>query len=126
MSWLLFLVLAAAVALAVVKERDPYIGLLGVPDVVSFTAVPEVVAPSEPVTLSWQTRGTPSVSIDFGVEDRARGTYEHRAGLPPTGTMKMRLQHDTVFMMGCESVANLNCQPAVASVRVKGSAIPIE
>jgi hypothetical protein len=128
MFWLLMLVVVCSAALGIVKDSDPYVGLLGVPDVVTFTATPEVVSPGQPVMLAWNTRGTASIAIDFGPEDQPRGTYEHHADLPSIGTMRVKPAKDSIFMVGCETVAKLDCQPHIIRVQVKGSSaqVPLE
>jgi len=128
MFWLLVLVLIASVALGLVHETSPYVGLLGIPDVVTFTATPDVVAPGQPVMLSWKTRGTGTIAIDFGPVEEPRGSFEHHGNLPPVGTLQVKPTKDSIFVVGCQSVASLDCQPKVISVRVKGSTtqVPVE
>ena len=119
--WLLFLLLVAGVALGVVRGNDPYIGLLGVPDVVTFTATPAEIVPGQAVKLDWKTRGAASITIDFGPPDQSRSAYEHHANLPPTGSLVVKPKVDSVFVMGCDTALRLDCQPHIISVHVNGA-----
>lgn len=116
---LLFLLLATAAALGIMRSRAKPEGLGFSPEIVSFKATPAVVHPGESVTLSWQTRGTSSVSLEWGTEKPSRDAMELRAGLPSSGTMTVTPMTDTVYELRCYTVAGPMCLPTSASVKTR-------
>lgn len=116
---LLTLVLATAAALGILKAQANPQGLGFSPEVVTFKATPPVVHPGEPVTLSWEARGTTSISIEWGPEKPSRAAMELRPGLPNSGTLVVTPTEDTVFELRCYTAAGPMCLPVSEVVRVK-------
>jgi hypothetical protein len=71
--WLLFLLLALAVTLGLVRSRAARIGSVISPEIVSFTAIPKVISHGQSATLAWETRGVTS-------EHHPRGALQKSAG----------------------------------------------
>jgi len=116
---LLALLLATAAALGIMRaESDPQ-GLGFSPEIVTFTATPPVVHAGEPVTLTWQARGTTSISLEWGPEKPSRAGMELRPNLPASGTMTVTPTADTVYELRCYTVAGPMCLPISETVRVK-------
>jgi hypothetical protein len=116
---LLSLLLVTAAALGIMRARAKPTGLGFSPEVVAFTATPSVVHAGEPVTLTWQTRGTTSVAMEWGPEKPSRDAVELRAGLPSSGTMTVMPKADTVYELRCYTVAGPMCLPISATVRTR-------
>jgi hypothetical protein len=118
--WLLvFLLLALAATLGVMRRRmTPVAGPIS-PGIVSFTATPRVISRGESATLAWTTRGLPSVAMEWGPEHGARGRMERRTGLPPNGAMTVQPGENTVYVLKCETESGQVCIEASATVRVK-------
>ncbi len=116
---LLALMLATAAALGVMRTQANPQGLGFSPEIVTFTAKPAVVHAGEPVTLTWQARGTTSISLEWGSENPSRAGMELRAGLPNSGTMVVTPTADTVYELRCYTVAGPMCLPVSEKVKVK-------
>lgn len=116
---LLFLLLGVAAALGVMRSRAKPEGLGFSPEVVTFKATPEVVHRGEPVTLTWETRGTSSVALEWGPEKPSRDAMELRAGLPASGTMTVTPMADTVYELRCYTVAGPMCLPVSTEVKTR-------
>src|ERR1019366_7059413 len=116
---LLTLLLGVAAALGIMRDRAKPAGLGVSPEVVTFTATPEVVHPGEAVTLAWETRGTISVAMEWGPEKPSRDAVELRAGLPSSGTMRVVPKADTGYELRCYTVAGPMCLPVSATVRTR-------
>ena len=116
---LLALILAISAGLGIMRTQAQPQGLGFSPEVVTFSARPAVVHPGEPVTLSWQARGTASISIEWGPEKPSRAGMELRAGLPSSGTMTVTPSADTVYELRCYTVAGPMCLPVSETVHVK-------
>jgi hypothetical protein len=78
--WLLFLLLALAVTLGLVRSRAARIGSVISPEIVSFTAIPKVISHGQSATLAWETRGVTSVAMERGPEHHPRGALQKSAG----------------------------------------------
>src|SRR5437868_5189042 len=98
--WTLFLLLALAVTLGIRRGSALRIGPV-MPEIVSFTASPKVIARGEAVTLAWKTRGVPSVSIAWGPEYHPRSTTQRKTDLPPSGSMIFRPVESTLYVLEC-------------------------
>jgi len=113
------LLIAIAAGLGILKSRARPAGMGFYPEVVNFTATPAEVRTGEPVTLSWETRGTASVTMEWGPEKPSRDAVELRAGLPSSGTMTVQPKADTVYELRCYTAAGPMCLPASTTVRTK-------
>lgn len=89
------------------------------PRIESFTATPKVIHAGDSVTLAWVARGVPSVGIAWAPERRPRDSMQRRKDLPPSGTMVVKPEVDTVYVLECESEEGVVCMSASATVRVK-------
>ena len=89
------------------------------PEIVSFTATPRVIKPGDSVTVSWETHGVDSVSMEWGPEYHQPGDMQKSTGLPPSGTMTDKPAQDTVYVLECETPVGETCMSASATVRVK-------
>jgi hypothetical protein len=115
---LLFLLPALAVTPGVVRNRAEPIGPPISRGIVSFTATPRTVKQGESVTLQWETRGATSVAIEWGPEHNPRGLNGKRTGLPPSGTMTLQPEEDTVYVLECDTPEGQTCMSASTRVRV--------
>jgi hypothetical protein len=86
--------------------------------IISFTATPRVVMRGESVTLDWQTRGVPTVAIEWGPELNPGFNMQKKRGLPPSGMETFEPQEDTIYVLECETVPADACSQSV-SVRVR-------
>src|SRR5579871_2429478 len=116
---LLILLLVVAAALGVMRAGAKPQGLGFSPEVVTFTATPAVVHAGQPVTLKWDTRGTSSISLEWGPAEPTPAGLELHAGLPSSGTMTVMPAADTVYELRCYSVSGPMCLPISEVVRVK-------
>ncbi len=116
---LLTLLLITAAALGIMKAQSKPQGLGFSPEVVTFTATPAEVRAGQPVTLKWETRGTQSISLEWGPEQASREGLELHAGLPSSGTMTVTPTADTVYELRCYTVAGPMCLPISEVVHVK-------
>jgi hypothetical protein len=89
------------------------------PTIVSFTVTPHKVRPGEPITLQWEVRGVRSLSLDWAPAVDTRDHWQHRADLPPAGTLVMRPAESMVFVLTCEEGGGLTCASASVSVEMK-------
>jgi hypothetical protein len=117
--WLLFLLLALATALGVMRSRAARIDPAISPEITSFTATPTVISPGESVTLAWKTRGALSVAMEWGPEYHVRRAMQKRTGLPPAGTMTVQPKENTVYVLECEVASGQMCMLASATVRMR-------
>jgi hypothetical protein len=94
---------------------------LGVsPEVVTFTATPQVARPGDTVTIAWNTRGTTSVTLEWGQEENhSRATMQQRTGLPSSGKLNFQVTEDTVYDLKCATVTGTMCLPVSVTVRMK-------
>ena len=116
---LLLLLLAFAAALGFMRTRVDQSGSGSSPEIVSFTAWPRVVGPGDTVTLTWVTRGAPSVAISWGPERRSNASAEKRAELPPSGSLQVQPKENTVYVLECETNLGRMCMSASTTVRMK-------
>jgi hypothetical protein len=116
---LLTLILIVAVSLGLVKSRSKPTGLGVYPEIVTFAATPEVVRAGEPVTLTWETRGTVSVAMEWGPPTPAAEALQLRPNLPSSGSITVQPTEDTVYELRCYTVAGPMCLPISATVKVK-------
>jgi len=86
---------------------------------VRFTATPTVVHAGQPVTLKWETRGTSSISLEWGPAKPTSQGLELHAGLPSAGAMTVMPTADTVYELRCYTVAGPMCLPISETVQVK-------
>jgi hypothetical protein len=95
-------------------------GSLGVyPEIFTFTATPSAIRPGDPVVITWKTRGTASVTMDFAPEaHHTRDMMQRRSGLPSSGTMTVTPKEDTVYELKCDTVAGPMCLTASVTVRM--------
>ena len=115
---LIFLLLALAGTLAVVRNREPQILPEVAPAIVSFTATPQVIAPGESITLDWETKGVSTVALEWGPANSPRGNLQKESILPPSGTRIFEPQEDTIYVLECETAPVPACT-ASATVRVR-------
>lgn len=116
----LLLVFALATTLGTRQTQAGQDGLGVYPEIYTFKATPSVIRPGQSVTLSWKTRGTTSVTMDFGPEQHhTRDNMQRRAGLPSSGTMTVNPKEDTVYEMKCDTVAGPMCLTASVTVRMQ-------
>lgn len=87
--------------------------------IVSFTATPRSINAGESSRLEWMTRGVDSIAMEWGPAARPRDDMERRIGLPPVGTLIVRPEEDTVYVIECEGGSGQVCTEASATVRVK-------
>jgi hypothetical protein len=116
---LLTLLLVTAAALGIMRAQSKPQGLGFSPEVVTFTATPAEVRAGEPVTLKWETRGTQSISLEWGPRQPTREGLELHAGLPSSGTMTVTPTTDTIYELRCYTIAGPMCLPISEVVRVK-------
>jgi hypothetical protein len=116
---LLLLLLGVAVTLGVMRSGARPEGLGISPEIVTFTANPQVITKGQSATLTWNTRSTASVSMEWGPEDRDRGALQKRVGLPSAGTLVVQPQENTVYILECETLFGDMCMEASTTVRVK-------
>ena len=116
---LLALLLVTAAALGIMRTQAKPQGLGFSPEIVTFKATPAVVHAGEPVTLSWEARGTTSISIEWGPENPSRAGMELRPGLPNSGRMVVTPTADTVYELRCYTVAGPMCLPVSETVKVR-------
>jgi hypothetical protein len=118
LSILLFLLLAIAATPGAIRSRTESIGPPISHGIVSFTATPRIVKPGESITLQWETRGATSVAIEWGPEHNPRGLNAKRTGLPPSGTMSLQPEEDTVYVLECDTPEGQTCMSASTRVHV--------
>lgn len=116
---LLGVILAICAGLGIMRSHARPQGLGFSPEVVTFSVRPSEVHAGEPVTLTWEARGTTSISIEWGPEKPSRAGTELHAGLPNSGTMVVKPTADTVYELRCYTVAGPMCLPVSEMVRVK-------
>jgi hypothetical protein len=114
----LFVVLALAGTLAVIRNRGTLFGAALNPRIVSLTATPQVVGRGESVKLDWETEGVGTVVLEWGAELRPNDNKQRLENLPPTGTMTFQPQEDTIYVLECESATAQICTSS-ATVRVR-------
>ncbi|MGD1068741.1 MAG: hypothetical protein ABSB15_01260 [Bryobacteraceae bacterium] len=115
----LFLLLALGITLGIMRSRAASIEPASPSGIVSFTATPRVVNAGEASTLAWVTRGADSVTMEWGPAAKPRDAMERRTGLPPVGTLTVRPEEDTVYVIECQGGSGQACTAASATVRVK-------
>lgn len=116
---LLFLLFALAVSLGVMRSGASPTGLGISPEIVTFTATPQVISRGQSATLTWNTRATASVSMESGPEDRDRGSMQKRVGLPSSGSLTAQPEENTIYVLECETLFGDMCMSASTTVRVK-------
>jgi hypothetical protein len=116
---LLVLLIVTAAALGDMRTQSKPQRLGFSPEVVTFTATPPVVRAGEPVKLSWETRGTQSISLEWGAQQPSREAPEVHPNLPASGTMTVTPKVDTVYELRCYTVAGPMCLPISEVVHVK-------
>jgi hypothetical protein len=116
---LLALLLVTAAALGIMRTQAKPQGLGFSPEVVTFSATPAEIHAGEPVTLKWETRGTQSISLEWGPQEVSREGLELHAGLPSSGTMTVTPKADTLYELRCYTVAGPMCLPVSEVVHVK-------
>src|SRR5215469_10065609 len=117
---MLFLLLAVAVALGVVRSLAPGVGSgTGYPEIVSFKATPRVISLGDSSVLSWETRGTTSLAMEWTPERAPRGNMQRVTGLPPSGTMTVQPKEDTVYVLVCETPSDSTCASMSVTVQVR-------
>jgi hypothetical protein len=115
----LFLFLALTATLGVMVRRPASTGAVISPEIVSFTATPREINRGQSATLVWATRGADSVAMEWGPGLHPRGNMQRRTGLPPSGTMNVQPEEDTVYVLECNTDAEEACTLASVTVRVK-------
>ena len=113
---LVFLLLALAVTLGVMRSRPNPIGSAISPEIVSFTATPRTITRGQSAKLEWVTRGATSVAMEWAPELRPRGNMRRQTGLPPSGTMTVAPVENTVYILECNPEYDEVC--TLASVTV--------
>ncbi len=84
-------------------------------EILSFTATPTHVVPGGTVTLEWTTRGVETVALDW----MPKGEHsQHRAGLPPSGTLAVQPKVTTRYVLNCEADSGNSCASQSVTVRV--------
>lgn len=106
---LLLLFVAIFVAASVMRSRAKPIGIGVEPEIVSFSASPTVAKPGEPVTLAWNVRGTPSVTVERARKDRPDATEPEQTHLPGKGQLTVHPKSDTVYTLTCETADGPMC-----------------
>lgn len=112
---LLLLVLFAAIVIAagIIRSRAVPAGDGTVPEIVSFTASPDVTQPGQPVTLAWNVRGARSVDVDSATKDHPDATRPERGGLPGKGQITVHPNADTVYTLTCQTADGPMCSTSV-------------
>ena len=118
-TMVLVLVLGVSIALGFLRSKAGPMGLGFSPEIVTFTATPEVANPGQPVTLAWNARGAAALTMQWGPENHTPATAQQKTDLPPVGTMTVQPAEDTVYELRCETVAGPMCLPAAAAVHMK-------
>ena len=113
------LLLFLAVTLGVMRIRGAAVKSVTFPEIVSFTATPRVISRGQFATVAWETRGVPTVTIEWCPASHPRGSMQRRSDLPPVGTMTVRPEVDTVYVLECETEYGQTCVSASATVRVR-------
>jgi hypothetical protein len=116
---LVFLLLAFAVTLGVVRGRAAWIGSVIPRDIVTFTATPRTIKMGDSATLLWEVSGATSVAMEWGPARHFRGSMQRRTGLPASGTMTVQPEEDTIYVLECESDFGQTCMSASVTVRVR-------
>jgi hypothetical protein len=88
-------------------------------EIVSFRASARTIRARQSVTLTWQTRGVHTVSLDWAPSTNSRGQWQHRTGLPPTGSLAMTPVESSVYILTCESGTGSKCPSASVRVVIK-------
>jgi hypothetical protein len=115
----LLLVVSAGLGLARMPKSHPGMGFY--PEIAPFTASSAAIQAGEAVTLSWETRGTVSVTIQSTRENGGSEIVEVQKGLPPAGSLTLRPRGTTRWTMWCETVfSGRACLPTEVKVEVKG------
>ncbi len=123
-GFLLFVLLIVVGGIAISRSGATRKGLGIYPEIFKFTASEDVIQSGEPVTISWATRGTESVTLDYGPENAPRDRIAHVAGLPIAGSMKMQPTETTVYKLACNTISDGSmCNPVQVVVEVRGSAL---
>jgi hypothetical protein len=115
----LFVLAAIAAVRGAARSRVDTIGPARSAEIVSFTATPRTIKPGESVTLAWETRGAASVTLKWSPERRTRAGMQRRTGLPPSGTLRVEPEEDTIYVLECEQASGQVCMAASASIRVR-------
>jgi hypothetical protein len=89
------------------------------PEIVGFTASPQAITRGQSATLTWNTRATASVTMEWGPENRDRGSMQKKVGLPSSGTMVVQPEENTIYILECETRFGDMCMSASTTVRVK-------
>jgi hypothetical protein len=116
---LLLLLLTLAVSLGVMRIGAAPTGLGISPEIVGFTASPQAITRGQSATLTWNTRATASVTMEWGPENRDRGSMQKKVGLPSSGTMVVQPEENTIYILECETRFGDMCMSASTTVRVK-------
>lgn len=89
-------------------------------EIVSFTATPRRVPPGATVTLEWVTRGMTSVALDWAPAADTQDNWRHRGGLPASGSLEMKPDGDTVYVLSCETAGGGSaCASSTVHVEVE-------
>lgn len=118
------LLLLASALFGFVGAKRSRSGLGIYPEIAPFKAVPEKIQAGQPVTLSWDTRGTVSVTLETIRESNGVVTTLVQKDLPSTGILKVQPAETTTYRMRCDTAfSSGTCMAAEAKVEVE-KAVP--
>jgi len=110
---LLLSFVAVVVAASVLRSRARPTGIGIEPEIVSFSATPSAAKPGQPVTLAWNVRGAPSVTVERATQDRPDATEPERTNLPGKGRLTVHPQSDTIYTLTCETADGPMCSTSL-------------
>ncbi len=101
------------IGIALLHSRAAPVGIGADPQILSFTAVPPVAQPGQPVTLAWNVRGTRSVELNWAAGGKSDAADPESANLPPSGQITVHPKQDTVYKLTCETADGPMCSTSV-------------
>jgi hypothetical protein len=101
---ILLLMLATAASVGFARTTVKPTGMGFYPEIISFTATPGAVKAGEWVTLSWETRGAVSVTLEARPEEGRPQDPRIQTGLPATGTLSVQPSETTYYRLRCQTV----------------------
>jgi hypothetical protein len=107
------LFIATFVAAGIWRSHARPTGIGIEPEIVSFSATPAVAKQGEPVTLAWNVRGTPSVTVQRARKDRPDATEPEQTNLPGRGQLTVHPESDTVYTLTCQTADGPMCSTSV-------------
>lgn len=94
------------------------LGAQALPRILSLKVTPAKIHPGDEVTVTWTTRDTESVAIEWRSVTNPGAVSDTRSGLPPAGSFRVRLVDSAVFVLSCQNAAGLCSRSVTATVKV--------